>query len=76
MISGAILQSGLGLNYDHTLAQAEAQGWEFSENAKVRSLDEMRSLSPRQAFDAAGPIIMKGFPKMELPYTLSSMIMC
>ena len=69
MISGAILQSGLGLNYDHTLAQAEAQGWEFSENAKVRSLDEMRSLSPRQVFDAAGPIIMKGFPKMELPYT-------
>ena len=69
IISGAILQSGLGLSYDHTLAQAEEQGVEFAENAGVRSLEEMRRLSTRQVFDAAGPIIMKGFPKMELPYT-------
>ena len=69
IISGAILQSGLGLSYDHTLAQAEAQGLEFAENAGVRSLEEMRKLTPRQVFEAAGPIIMKGFPRMELPYT-------
>ena len=68
-VSGAILQSGLGLSYDHTLAQAEAQGLEFQENADVDNLEAMRALTPEQVFAAAGPIIQKGFPKMELPYT-------
>lgn len=69
MLSGAILQSGLGLSYDHTLAQAEAQGIAFARNASVSTLEEMRALTPEQVFEAAGPIIEEGFPRMELPYT-------
>ena len=69
MISGAILQSGLGLNYDHTLAQAEQEGLEFAANAGVDSLEAMRALTTDAVFKAAGPIIQRGFPKMELPYT-------
>ncbi len=68
-IAGAILQSGLGLSYDHTLAKAEAEGVEFAANAKVDSLQAMRALTPEQVFAAAGPIIQRGFPKMELAYT-------
>lgn len=69
MIAKAILQSGAGLSYDHTLAKAEQEGLEFSANAKVNSLEEMRALSFEQVMAAAGPVIMKGFPTMELAYT-------
>lgn len=68
MISKAILQSGVGLSYDHTLAQAELEGVQFAVNAGVNSLEEMRALTCEQIFAAAGPIIMKGFP-MKLAYT-------
>ncbi len=68
MIARAIIQSGLGLSYDHTLAKAEQEGVEFARNAGVHSLEEMRQLSFEQIMAAAGPIIMKGFP-LELAYT-------
>ena len=69
MFSRAILQSCVGLSYDHPLARAEAEGLRFAENAGVHSLEEMRLLTPEQVHAAAAPIIMEGFPKMELPYT-------
>lgn len=69
MIAKAILQSGVGLSCDHTLAKAELEGVQFAVNAGVNSLEEMRALSFEQIMAAAGPIIMKGFPTMELPYT-------
>ncbi len=69
MISKAILQSGVGLSSDHTLSKAEQEGLEFAANAGVDTLEEMRALSFDQIMAAAGPIIMKGFPTMELPYT-------
>lgn len=69
MISKAILQSGVGLSYDHTLAKAELEGVQFAANAGVNSLEEMRALTFEQVMAAAGPLIMKGFATMELPYT-------
>ena len=69
MISKAILQSGVGLSYDHTLAKAEQEGEALAANAGVSSLEEMRALTFEQIMAAAGPLIMKGFPTMELPYT-------
>jgi len=69
MIAKAILQSGVGLSYDHPLAQAEREGVELTNNAGVGSLEELRALSYEQIMAAAGPVIMKGFPTMELPYT-------
>lgn len=69
MISKAILQSGLGLSYDHTLEAAEQEGLEFATNAGVQSLEEMRALSYEQIIAAAGPIITKGFPTGKLAYT-------
>lgn len=61
MISKAIIQSGLGLTRDRTLADAERDGLEFSENAGVHSLEEMRNLTTEQVFAAAGPLIGRGF---------------
>ena len=69
MIARAVLQSCVGLSYDHDLASAEELGLWFARNAGVDSLEAMRALTPEQVFAAAGPIIMAGFPKMELPYT-------
>lgn len=69
LISKAILQSGVGLSYDHPLAQAEQEGLEFAANAGVNSLEEMRALSFEQIMAAAEPFIMKGIPTMRLPYT-------
>lgn len=68
MIAKAILQSGVGLSYDHGLAEAEQEGMEFAANAGVTSLEEMRALPYEKIMAAAGPIIMKGFSTMELPY--------
>lgn len=61
MISKAIIQSGLGLARDRTLADAERDGLEFAENAGVHSLEEMRNLTVEQVFAAAGPLIGRGF---------------
>lgn len=69
MISKAILQSGIGLSYDHTLEAAEQEGVEFAANAGVQSLKDMRALTEAQIFAAAGPIIAKGFPTGKLAYT-------
>ncbi len=68
MIAGAILQSGVGLSYDHGLARAEAEGLEFARNAGVRDLDAMRALRYDEIMAAAGPIIARGYATMELPY--------
>lgn len=69
MIAKAILQSGVGLSYNHTLEAAEQQGVEFAANAGVHSLEEMRALPFERIMEAAGPLIGKGFATMELPYT-------
>ena len=69
MIANAILQSCVGLSYDHDLRSAEELGEQFARNAGADSLEKLRALTPEQVFAAAGPIIMAGFPKMELPYT-------
>lgn len=69
LIARAVLQSCVGLSYDHDLRSAEELGEQFASNAGVGSLEAMRKLTPEQVFAAAGPIIMAGFPKMELPYT-------
>ena len=69
MFSKAILQSCVGLSYDHTLSEAEQEGLEFSNNAGVHSLEEMRALSFAQIMTAAGPISGKGFATMRLAYT-------
>lgn len=61
LISKAIIQSGLGLTRDRTLADAERDGVEFAQLAGVHSLEEMRSLSVEQIFAAAGPLIGRGF---------------
>ncbi len=61
MISKAIIQSGLGLTKDRTLADAERDGLEFAELAGVHSLEEMRNLTVGQIFAAAGPLIGRGF---------------
>ena len=69
MFARAILQSCVGLSYDHDLRSAEELGLWFARNAGAESLEELRALTPEQVFAAAGPVIMAGFPKMELPYT-------
>ena len=61
MIAKAIIQSGLGLTKDRTLAQAEQDGLEFAGIAGVHSLEEMRALTAEQVFAAAGPLIGRGF---------------
>lgn len=61
MISKAIIQSGLGLTKDRTLADAERDGMEFAALAGVHSLEEMRNLTTEQVFAAAGPLIGRGF---------------
>lgn len=61
MISKAIIQSGLGLTKDRTLAEAERDGEEFAQLAGVHSLEEMRNLSAEQVLAAAGPLIGRGF---------------
>ena len=61
MISKAIIQSGLGLTKDRTLADAEKDGLEFAALAGANSLEELRALTPEQVFAAAGPLIGRGF---------------
>ena len=61
MISKVIIQSGLGLTKDRTLAEAERDGMEFAQFAGVHSLEEMRNLTVEQVFAAAGPLIGRGF---------------
>lgn len=69
MISGAILQSGVGLSHDHPLAKAEQEGEELARNAGVNSLEELRRLPFEALMAAAGPILMRGFASMELMFT-------
>lgn len=57
----AILESGLGLECNVPLKQAEADGVEFAGYAGVSSLEELRALPVEQVNQAAGPLIMKGF---------------
>lgn len=63
MFAKAIIQSGMGLNCDFPLAQAEADGEEFMGYAKVSSLAELRTSSQDTINQASGPIIMKGFQR-------------
>lgn len=69
LIAKAILQSGIGLSYDHTLEAAEREGVELATNAGVQSIEELRALTLEQLFSAAGPIIGRSFPSMKLTYT-------
>lgn len=61
LFARAIIQSGLGLLCERTLAEAEQDGVEFAQNAGVQSLEELRSLSAEQIYAAAGPLIGRGF---------------
>lgn len=61
LFSKAILQSGMGLHCTYTQAEALADGEEFTANAKVNSLEELRALPADQVNMASGPLIMKGF---------------
>lgn len=65
----AVLQSGLGLGYDHTLAEAEEQGLAFTGNAGAATLDELRALTAEQISAAAAPLIRRGFGTGRLTYT-------
>ena len=69
MIAKAILQSGTGLSYDHTLTQAQQEGVEFAAGAGVNSLREMRALSAEQVMAEAGPLAMRSFATLRLVYT-------
>lgn len=68
-ISRAILQSGLGLIHDQTLAEAEQIGAEFAANAGASSLEELRALSFPEIEAAAGPLILQGFMTGNLPFS-------
>ena len=68
MISKAIIQSGLGLTCDRTLAEAEQDGLEFAAIAQVNSLAEMRAMEPGQIFAAAGPLIGRGFARNSMTF--------
>ena len=68
MISKAIIQSGLGLTADRTLAEAEQDGLDFAQIAGVHSLEEMRALSPEQVLAAAGPLIGRGFARNSMTF--------
>ena len=68
-ISKAILQSGVGLSYDHPLTQAEKEGEELARNTGVNTLEELRQLPFEKLMEAAVPLIMRGFETMELPFT-------
>lgn len=69
MIAGAIMQSSVGLNYDHRLKDAEAEGEEIVRRTGAKNLEELRSLSYEEIMSAAAPIIQRGFSTMELPFT-------
>lgn len=59
LISKAILQSGLGLSYDHTLAQAEQEGAEIAQRAGASNLKELRAMSCERLMEAARSISLK-----------------
>lgn len=71
LLAGAILQSGLGLASDRSLAEAEADGLLFSEKAGAATLEELRALSPAQIAAAAAPLIQQGFAAGRLTYAPS-----
>lgn len=68
LIARAIIQSGLGLTCDRTLAEAEQDGVEFAQLAGAGTLEELRSLSLEQIFAAAGPLIGRGFATNNMTY--------
>ena len=69
MFRGAILQSCLGLEYDHDLASAEALGIRFAESAGARNLKELRALPPDKVLSLSLPLTLEGFATDRLPYT-------
>ena len=60
MVVGAILQSGMGLGYDHTLEQAEKEGIELTQKLGVKSLEELRSASFNRLLSASQDMVVKG----------------
>ena len=68
-IARAILQSGVGLSYDHTLLSAEREGEKIAFNAGVKTLEELRALPYETLMGAAVPLMVAGMEKMELPFT-------
>ena len=65
LFAGAIGESGAGINptlAPVTLAEAEKQGTEFSKNAGVPSLKQLRALSSREAYEIYNEAKRFGFP--------------
>ena len=65
LFAGAIGESGAGINptlAPVTLAEAEKQGAEFSKNAGVPSLKQLRALSSREAYEIYNEAKRFGFP--------------
>jgi carboxylesterase type B len=66
-IAKAILQSGgsygTGLHRDLSLSQQEELGGAFPEALGVRSLEEMRSKSAKEVFEAMGPFFERVMPQ-------------
>lgn len=60
MVVGAILQSGMGLGYDHTLEQAEKEGVELTQKLGVKSLKELRCVPFDQLLRASQDMVIKG----------------
>lgn len=61
LFAKAIIQSGMGLNCDFFMEQAEKDGEDFMNNARITSVEELRQASIPVVSQASGPLIMKGF---------------
>lgn len=69
MIHKAILQSGIGISYDHTLEKAEKEGAKIVKGVHAKSLAELRQVSFDQLMKASLPLLLMGVPKGKLVFT-------
>ena len=77
LFAGAIGESGAGINptlAPVTLAEAEKQGAEFSKNAGVPSLKQLRFLSSREVYEIYNEAKRFGFPVVIDGYFLTKTI--
>lgn len=69
MIAGAILQSGIGLSYDHMPEMAEAEGMEIAAAMGAQTLEDLRAKGYDEIMQASGAVMARGFATMELPFS-------
>ena len=69
MIAGAIMQSGLGLENESSLSEAEEYGKAFAANAGISTLAEMRALSPEAVLNFARPILRQGMQSGKMVFS-------